>query len=121
MELESVRTSIANLRTFPFVTKREDAGTLTLRRLTQSDTKPPSPCGACAKPCVNAALQPPHAPWPREMELESVRTSIANLRTFPFVTKREDAGTLTLRGRPAEHARNPASTRPCSHRTRHGP
>lgn len=34
----------------------------------------------------------------REMELESVRTSIANLRTFPFVTKREDAGTLTLRG-----------------------
>ena len=34
----------------------------------------------------------------REMELESVRTSIANLRTFPFVTKREDAGKLTLRG-----------------------
>ncbi|MET4896000.1 carbonic anhydrase [Sphingomonadaceae bacterium jetA1] len=33
-----------------------------------------------------------------EMELEAVRTSIANLRSFPFVTKREDAGTLALRG-----------------------
>lgn len=34
----------------------------------------------------------------REMELEAVRTSIANLRTFPFVTEREAAGTLSLRG-----------------------
>ncbi|SFN79278.1 carbonic anhydrase [Sphingomonas sp. OK281] len=34
----------------------------------------------------------------REMELESVRTSIANLRTFPFVTEAEAAGKLALRG-----------------------
>jgi carbonic anhydrase len=33
-----------------------------------------------------------------EMELEGVRTSLANLRTFPFVTEREAAGRLTLRG-----------------------
>jgi carbonic anhydrase len=34
----------------------------------------------------------------REMELEAVRTSIANMRSFPFVTEREAAGTLKLRG-----------------------
>ncbi|WP_298092224.1 carbonic anhydrase [uncultured Sphingomonas sp.] len=34
----------------------------------------------------------------RAMEMEAVRTSIENLRTFPFVTKGEDAGTLKLRG-----------------------
>ncbi|SEM60733.1 carbonic anhydrase [Sphingomonas gellani] len=34
----------------------------------------------------------------RAMELESVRTSLANLRTFPFVTEREDAGKLALHG-----------------------
>lgn len=34
----------------------------------------------------------------REMEREAVRTSIANLRTFPFVTKAEAAGSLTLQG-----------------------
>ncbi len=34
----------------------------------------------------------------REMELETVRTSIANLRTFPFVPTREAAGTLTIHG-----------------------
>lgn len=34
----------------------------------------------------------------REMELEGVRTSLANLRTFPFVKEREDAGTLRLHG-----------------------
>ena len=33
-----------------------------------------------------------------EMELESVRVSIANLRTFPFVREREEAGQLKLRG-----------------------
>ena len=32
------------------------------------------------------------------MELESVRVSIANLRTFPFVREREDAGQLKLHG-----------------------
>jgi carbonic anhydrase len=34
----------------------------------------------------------------REMELETVRTSIANLRTFPFIPSREAAGTLTIHG-----------------------
>ncbi|RZL77944.1 MAG: carbonic anhydrase, partial [Sphingomonas sp.] len=32
------------------------------------------------------------------MELETVRVSIANLRTFPFVQEAEAAGTLNLRG-----------------------
>ena len=34
----------------------------------------------------------------RALELETVRVSIENLRTFPFVREREAAGTLTLRG-----------------------
>jgi carbonic anhydrase len=34
----------------------------------------------------------------RELELETVRVSLANLRTFPFVPEREAAGTLTLHG-----------------------
>jgi carbonic anhydrase len=34
----------------------------------------------------------------RELELETVRVSIANLRTFPRVAERESAGRLTLRG-----------------------
>jgi carbonic anhydrase len=34
----------------------------------------------------------------REMELETVRTSIANLRTFPFIPEREADGRLALRG-----------------------
>ena len=34
----------------------------------------------------------------RELELETVRVSIANLRAFPFVAEREAAGTLTLHG-----------------------
>ncbi|MFN4095943.1 MAG: carbonic anhydrase [Sphingomonas sp.] len=34
----------------------------------------------------------------REMELETVRTSIANLRTFPFIPRREAAGKLTIHG-----------------------
>jgi len=34
----------------------------------------------------------------RAMEHAAVRTSLANLRTFPFVTAREGAGTLTLHG-----------------------
>ena len=34
----------------------------------------------------------------RAMELETVRVSLANLRTFPFVEPREAAGTLKLRG-----------------------
>lgn len=34
----------------------------------------------------------------RELEHECVRVSIANLRTFPFIPEREQAGTLTLRG-----------------------
>ena len=33
-----------------------------------------------------------------EMELEAVRVSLANLRTFPFVAEREKAGKLTLHG-----------------------
>jgi len=32
------------------------------------------------------------------MELETVRVSLANLRTFPFIPEREAAGTLTLHG-----------------------
>ncbi len=32
------------------------------------------------------------------LELECVRVSLANLRTFPFIPKREAAGTLRLRG-----------------------
>jgi carbonic anhydrase len=34
----------------------------------------------------------------RALELETVRVSIANLRTFPFVPEREAAGTLSIRG-----------------------
>lgn len=34
----------------------------------------------------------------RALEIETVRVSIANLRTFPFVTEREAAGKLKLRG-----------------------
>jgi len=34
----------------------------------------------------------------RELELETVRVSLANLRTFPRVAEREAAGKLTLRG-----------------------
>ena len=34
----------------------------------------------------------------RAMEHETVRVSLANLRTFPFVAEREVAGKLTLRG-----------------------
>lgn len=34
----------------------------------------------------------------RALELETVRTSIANLRTFPFVSEREALGRLTLIG-----------------------
>ena len=34
----------------------------------------------------------------REMELEAVRTSIANLKTFPFVEEALSAGSLNLRG-----------------------
>ncbi len=33
-----------------------------------------------------------------DMETEGVRTSLGNLRTFPWVREREAAGTLTLRG-----------------------
>lgn len=33
-----------------------------------------------------------------ELELEGIRTSLANLRTFPFVAEAEAAGTLTLHG-----------------------
>ena len=42
-----------------------------------------------------------HEPGPaasRAMEMETVRVSLANLRTFPFVQQREAAGTLRLRG-----------------------
>jgi len=34
----------------------------------------------------------------RALELEAIRVSLANLRTFPFVAEREAAGQLTLRG-----------------------
>lgn len=34
----------------------------------------------------------------RALELETVRFSMANLRTFPFIPEREAAGTLRLRG-----------------------
>jgi carbonic anhydrase len=34
----------------------------------------------------------------RALELETVRVSLANLRTFPFIPEREAAGTLKLRG-----------------------
>lgn len=34
----------------------------------------------------------------REMELETVRTSIANLRTFPFIPEREKTGKLAIHG-----------------------
>jgi carbonic anhydrase len=34
----------------------------------------------------------------RDMELEGVRTSLANLRTFPWVHEREQAGLLALHG-----------------------
>ncbi len=40
-----------------------------------------------------------HHDDPQEaLELEGIRTSIANLRTFPFVAEREAAGTLKIHG-----------------------
>ena len=33
-----------------------------------------------------------------EMELEAIRTSLSNLRTFPWIAEREDAGKLKLHG-----------------------
>jgi carbonic anhydrase len=33
-----------------------------------------------------------------DMELEAVKVSLANLRTFPWIAERESAGTLTLHG-----------------------
>lgn len=42
-----------------------------------------------------------HGPGPdavHALELETVRVSLANLRTFPFIPEREAAGTLRLRG-----------------------
>ena len=43
-----------------------------------------------------------HKEWDRaafrDMEHESVQVSLRNLRTFPWVKEREEAGTLTLRG-----------------------
>jgi carbonic anhydrase len=34
----------------------------------------------------------------REMEREAVKVSLANLRTFPWIKEREDAGKLKLHG-----------------------
>lgn len=34
----------------------------------------------------------------RDMEREAVKVSLANLRTFPWIVERENAGTLTLHG-----------------------
>ena len=34
----------------------------------------------------------------RDMEWEAVKVSLANLRTFPWIAEREDAGQLTLHG-----------------------
>ena len=34
----------------------------------------------------------------RALEMETVRVSIANLRTFPCIPEREAAGTLTIHG-----------------------
>jgi carbonic anhydrase len=42
--------------------------------------------------------EPLQRPAFRDMELEGVRVSLANLRTFPWVREREAAGTLKLRG-----------------------
>ena len=33
-----------------------------------------------------------------DMEREAVKVSLANLRTFPWIAEREEAGTLTLHG-----------------------
>jgi carbonic anhydrase len=40
----------------------------------------------------------PEADKLRTLEKEGIKTSIANLRTFPFVNEREDHGLLTLHG-----------------------
>jgi carbonic anhydrase len=42
---------------------------------------------------ASGAKDPQHA-----LELEGIKTSLANLRCFPFVREREDAGTLKLHG-----------------------
>ena len=34
----------------------------------------------------------------RQLELETVKVSIANLRTFPWIAERETAGRLTIHG-----------------------
>jgi carbonic anhydrase len=40
----------------------------------------------------------PHADKQRALEREGVKTSIKNLRTFPFVSELEDKGRLSLHG-----------------------
>jgi carbonic anhydrase len=40
----------------------------------------------------------PEAEKLRALEKEGIKTSIANLRTFPFISEREDRGLLTLHG-----------------------
>jgi carbonic anhydrase len=49
--------------------------------------------GARDKVVAEAPADPQHA-----LELEGVKVSLDNLRTFPFVTEREAAGTLKLHG-----------------------
>jgi carbonic anhydrase len=49
--------------------------------------------GAREKVIANQPEDPQHA-----LELEGVKVSLANLRTFPFVAEREAAGTLKLHG-----------------------
>jgi carbonic anhydrase len=44
------------------------------------------------------AAQDPSLDPQRELELESIKVSLANLRTFPFVKEAEQAGALKLRG-----------------------
>ena len=40
----------------------------------------------------------PHAEQQRALEKEGVKTSIKNLRTFPFISQLEDKGRLSLHG-----------------------
>lgn len=48
---------------------------------------------ACERVLASGAKDPQRA-----LELEAIRTSLSNLRTFPFVSEREDQGHLKLHG-----------------------
>jgi carbonic anhydrase len=48
--------------------------------------------------CRDKVLAGDAADKQRELELEAIQVSLSNLRTFPFIAEREDAGAIKLHG-----------------------